>query len=150
MSILTVICSSTVLNGLFYLVSLGWGTTVQQIERNVLTNVMIVGGSLYLLQLAKNYSQYDQSIFPSLFDFALLLEYMVLFYINIRNLKKEIKKLQTIVYSEENLIPQTMRPSMLLKIKQLKIFFGVITVFFTSQGLYQLYYACASATGSQD
>ena len=29
LSILTVICSSTVLNGLFYLVSLGWGTTVQ-------------------------------------------------------------------------------------------------------------------------
>ena len=111
---------------------------------------MIVGGSLYLLQLAKNYSSYDQSIFPIIFDFGLLIEYMVLFYINIKNLRREIQKLETIVHSEENLIPQTMRPSMFLKIKQLKIFFGFLVVFFSSSGLYQLYFACASATGSTD
>jgi len=44
---------------------------------------MIVGGSLYLLQLAKNYSDYDASVFPVVFEFALMLEYIILFCINI-------------------------------------------------------------------
>ena len=46
-----------------------------------MTNLMIVGGSLYLLQLAKNYSNYDENMFPIVFEMVLGIEYLYLLYI---------------------------------------------------------------------
>lgn len=56
LTILTVICFQTVVNCLLYLLSHGWCSTYQYVDRSIITNVMIIGGSLYLLQLANNYS----------------------------------------------------------------------------------------------
>lgn len=87
LTILTVICFQTVVNCMFYLMSHGWCTTVQYVERNVITNVMIIGGSLYLLQLANNYSSQSsgQNIFPMIFEMVLGLEYLLLLIICLRN-----------------------------------------------------------------
>jgi hypothetical protein len=93
LSILTVICSTTLINAVFYLIALGWSTTFFNIDRNQVTNVMFVGGSIYLLQLAKNYSDYQQSLFPVIFGLVLFLEYSYLLYINLKSTIKQIRKL---------------------------------------------------------
>jgi hypothetical protein len=87
LQILVEICSSTVVNCIFYLICLGWCSTISHVERNTISNVMIVGGSLYLLQLAKSYSSEDKSLFPIMFNFILGVEYLVLFYINLKSIR---------------------------------------------------------------
>ena len=52
LSVITVICFNTILCCLFYLLSIGWNITMFRIKRNQLTNLVFVGGSLYLAQLA--------------------------------------------------------------------------------------------------
>lgn len=86
LSVITVICFNTILMCLFYLMSLGWNVTMFRIKRNQLTNLILVGGSLYLVQLARDYSQ-NSFMIPFLFSIALFLEYFILAYIIIRNAK---------------------------------------------------------------
>jgi hypothetical protein len=105
MSILTVICSSTILNCMFYLISLGWCTTVQGVERQAITNVMMVGGSLYLLQLAKNYSNYDENMFPVVFEMILGVEYLVLCMVCLRNTRNQIHRLHSLLNSDDQNLP---------------------------------------------
>lgn len=105
MSILTVICSSTILNCMFYLISLGWCTTVQGIERQAITNVMIVGGSLYLLQLAKNYSNYDENMFPIVFEMVLGIEYVVLLTICVRHTRTQVARLDKLINGDDENLP---------------------------------------------
>ena len=66
LSVITVICFNTIISCIFYQMSLGWNITIFRIERNKLTNIIVIGGSLYLVQLARNYSQ-DSTIIPFLF-----------------------------------------------------------------------------------
>lgn len=56
LSVITVICFNTILCCIFYLLSLGWNITMFRIKRSQLTNLVLLGGSLYLVQLAQNYS----------------------------------------------------------------------------------------------
>ena len=84
LSVITVICFNTILLVLFYLMSLGWNITMFRIKRNQLTNMILVGGSLYLVQLAKDYSQ-NSFMIPFMFSIALFLEYAILAFILIRN-----------------------------------------------------------------
>jgi hypothetical protein len=150
LSILTVICSSTIINSLFYLISLGWHTTLQHIDRNSITNVMIVGGSLYLLQLAKNYSNYDENIFPVVFDFALVIEYAVLLWINIKNLNNQIAKISQVLAEGEDLAPAAFNRGLKMKYNQLRNFKIVIILFYTTRILYCTYIGCAAAVGSDN
>lgn len=149
LSILTIICSSTVVNSIFYLIAIGWGTTMQQMEKNTITNVMIVGGSLYLLQLAKTYSQNDQSIFPVIFNLALASEYAVLLVLNYRNAGAQISKMQMMVRSED-LIPRAFIPGLDMKIRQMKAYRRVITIFYVSRIMYEAYYTIYVASQSSD
>ena len=82
MSILTVIIQSTIVNSIFYLIAIGWGTTLQNIDKNIVTNLLIVGGSLYLLQLAKSYSESDSTSYPVVFNVFLIAEYCILLIYN--------------------------------------------------------------------
>jgi len=111
LSILTVICSSTIINSLFYMISLGWGTTLHSIERGIVTNVMIVGGSLYLLQLAKNYSGQEQSLFPVIFDSFLAIEYTILLRLTFMQSTEQLTKMENIRDHAEELVPAAFMPS---------------------------------------
>lgn len=84
LSVITVICFNTILCCILYLLSLGWNITMFRIKRSQLTNLILVGGSLYLVQLAQNYSQ-SSTIIPFLFAIALLFEYAILALVTIRN-----------------------------------------------------------------
>ena len=52
LEVLTKILSNTVINCLFYCLGCGWGVTIFEVNRNIITNTVIIGGSLYLLMLA--------------------------------------------------------------------------------------------------
>lgn len=151
MSILTVICSSTILNCMFYLISIGWCTTTQGIERQAITNVMIVGGSLYLLQLAKNYSSYDDNMFPIVFEMILGIEYVVLLTVCLKNTRMQIAKLESLVHSDDQNLPVVFFGGWKLKIKQLKLFQIVIILFYLPNIADQAYicYMVATYTSNQ-
>lgn len=48
LSVVTIICFNTFICCIFYMISVGWNVTIFRIERGNLTNVIIVGGTLYL------------------------------------------------------------------------------------------------------
>jgi hypothetical protein len=54
--VLTSILSNTIINCIFYMMCEGWNITRFTLDRNVVTNTVIVGASLYLIMLAKDYS----------------------------------------------------------------------------------------------
>lgn len=83
---------------------------------------MILGGSLYLLELAKNYSDYDYNLLPFIFEMILCLEYIFLCFIAIRNTRKQVGKLRTLVNSNDPNLPLSFFPGWRLKMKQLKFF----------------------------
>ena len=70
------------------MISVGWGITYFTVQRSEITNVMIVGGSIYLLELAKNYSSFNESKFPVFFYFSICFEYLILYYFNMRNARR--------------------------------------------------------------
>lgn len=118
-------------------------------EKNTITNVMIVGGSLYLLQLAKTYASNDQSVFPVIFNLALASEYVVLLCINFKNATLQIKKMRMMVQSED-LIPRSYIPGLELKIRQITAYKRVICVFYATRVMYEIYLTILQAANSTD
>lgn len=78
---------------------------------------MIVGGSLYLLQLAKNYSSYDDNMFPIVFEMILGIEYVVLLTVCLKNTRMQIAKLESLVHSDDQNLPVVFFGGWKLKIK---------------------------------
>ena len=58
--------------------------------------MILVGGSLYLVQLAKDYSQ-NSFIIPFMFSIALFLEYALLAFILIRNARSLQRTLHELI-----------------------------------------------------
>lgn len=130
LSVITVICFNTIVCCIFYLMSLGWNITIFRIERSQLTNLILVGGSLYLVQLARNYSN-TQKVITFLFLIAMFLTYAIIGFITIRNtwnLKKQLNDLIPRDQIEE--LPEGFRQSILLKQKQIKYFLVSICILF--------------------
>jgi hypothetical protein len=50
--VLTLILSNTIVNCLFYMMGHGWCITIFAVNRNIVTNTVIVGAAIYLLMLA--------------------------------------------------------------------------------------------------
>ena len=99
LSVITVICFNTIICCIFYLMSLGWNITIFRIERNQLTNLILVGGSLYLVQLARNYSQ-TSTIIPFLFLIGMSLTYAVIAFVTIKNTLALKQLLQDLISPE--------------------------------------------------
>lgn len=61
---------------------------------------MIVGGSLYLLNLAKNYSSDDNGtqVMQILFQLFLVVEYFILLYLCQVNINKNIAELRNLIH----------------------------------------------------
>lgn len=78
LEVLTLILSNTMINSLFYCVSCGWCVTIFCVNRNMISNAVIIGGSLYLLMLAQDYSTTESTVFTIFFTCCLLAEYMIL------------------------------------------------------------------------
>ena len=82
-----------------------------------MTNLILVGGSLYLVQLARNYSQ-TSTIIPFLFLLAMFFEYVFIAFFTIRN-TLYLKRLLAELVSPDTLhdIPDACHESILLKYK---------------------------------
>lgn len=77
---------------------------------------MLVGGSLYLLQLAKTYANDETSTgAKGFFNISLIIELLVLLYINNKNTLSQIRKIRMMINSED-LIPRTFIPGLEMKI----------------------------------
>jgi hypothetical protein len=70
-SILTVILGNSMINSTFYLLSTGWCTTVFEIDRNRITSVVVVFGSIYVSLLAQSYSRNDNDFLSLLINLVL-------------------------------------------------------------------------------
>lgn len=133
LSVITVICFNTILCCIFYLLSLGWNITMFRIKRNQLTNLVFVGGSLYLAQLAQNYSQ-TSTIIPFLFAIGMLIEYTVLAYVTIKNTLTLRKTLGELIAPDQLAdIPEACHASLLLKSKQVGRFLIAVCLFYSSR-----------------
>lgn len=76
------------------------------VDRSIVTNVMIIGGSLYLLLLAKNYSSTQTTNkFSVIFEFVLGAEYLVLMVICMRQLTYNIRALELLINSDDPNLP---------------------------------------------
>lgn len=129
LSILTIICYATIVNGIFYVMCRGWGTTISSLNRVIITNLMMIGGAIYLLELAKSYSSDSDSTSETLFELVLTLFYFFLFKANIQNLNQQIVILKNLIVNDEE-FPAAMLPSIELKLKQLYGLRTVCTVFY--------------------
>lgn len=76
--VLTLILSNTIINCLFYMISTGWCITVFTLNRNMVTNTVMVGGLIYLLMLAKDYSSNESTTFAIFFTIVLMMVYICL------------------------------------------------------------------------
>jgi len=99
---------------------------------------MIVGGSLYLVQLAKTYSESDIRSYPILFNSILVIEYVILCRINYVSANEQIRKMSMMVNSVD-LIPTTFVPGLKVKIQQLKVFKICMLLFYASRIAYNSY-----------
>jgi hypothetical protein len=108
---------------------------MQDIKKNIITNVMIVGGSLYLVQLAKTYSESDIRSYPIIFNAILIIEYIILCKINYQSTNVQLKKM-TMMVNSVDLIPQTFLPGLRMKIHQLKVFRICMVLFYVSRIFY--------------
>ena len=100
-SMVTVICTATLVNTLIYMYSFGWQITqFNNIDKQQWSNIMIVGGSLYLLNLAKNYSSDDNGtqVMQILFQLFLVVEYFILLYLCQVNINKNIAELRNLIH----------------------------------------------------
>ena len=96
-SILSVTCFNTFMCSILYLLSIGWTTTVFVIDKNSMTNSIFIGGSLYLVQLALNYSR-DQQVNIYIFIVLILaIEYFLIFYNVRKNLNKRIRLIKNML-----------------------------------------------------
>ena len=129
LSILTVICYATIINGLFYMMCKGWGTTLSLVNKTIITNLMIIGGAIYLLQLAKSYSNNNDSNSAIFFELAIVGLYSILFRINYGNLREQIVMVQDLLENDEE-FPEAMLPAMQLKLYQLKKIRIVIAMYY--------------------
>ena len=111
---------------------------MQSMNKNTITNVMIVGGSLYLVQLAKQYSENDPTSYPILFNSILVIEYLILLRINYMNAHSQIAKMQKMIDSED-LIPRAFVPGLTLKIHQIKVYIVCMVCFYASRVFYNTY-----------
>jgi len=133
LSVVTVICFNTLLCCIFYLMSLGWNITMFRIKRTQLTNLIFVGGSLYLVQLAQDYAT-SESVIPFLFAIALFFEYFALAAITLRNTRALSLSLAHMVDPDQLLdIPEACHESLKLKDWQLRRFFIALTIFFAGR-----------------
>jgi len=99
---------------------------------------MIVGGSLYLVQLAKTYSESDTRSYPIVFNSILIIEYIVLCRINYTSANQQITKMRMMVNSVD-LIPPTFVPGLKVKIHQIKVFKICMVLFYVSRIIYNSY-----------
>lgn len=99
---------------------------------------MIVGGSLYLVQLARTYSENDIRSYPIFFNSILIIEYIILCRINYTNSNKQIEKM-TMMANSVDLIPPTFVPGLKVKIHQIKVFKICMSLFYLSRILYNSY-----------
>jgi len=111
---------------------------MQTIQKNTITNVMIVGGSMYLIQLAKTYSESDMSSYPILFNSILIIEYIILCRVNYVSASQQLKKMIMMVNSVD-LIPPTFVPGLKVKIHQIKVFRVCMVLFYLSEIAYNSY-----------
>lgn len=86
-SILSVTCFNTFMCSILYLLSVGWTTTIFTIDKNSMTNSIFIGGSLYLVQLALNYSRDQQVNIYICIVLILAIEYFLIFLTARKNLK---------------------------------------------------------------
>ena len=90
-AILIQILAITLINTLFYLMSHGWNITFFNIQRNMVTNVFMVGGSLYILMLAKQYTEDSGSSIQGFFTVIMIIVFASLLYTIVINLNRKIR-----------------------------------------------------------
>ena len=100
---------------------------------------MIVGGSLYLVQLAKTYSESDTRSYPIFFNVVLIVEYIILCFINYKSANKQLQKM-TMMVNSVDLIPPTFVPGLKVKIHQMRVFTVCMVLFYLSRILYNSYW----------
>lgn len=61
LSILTVICFNTWIAALMYMIAVGWTTTIMQLDRTKMSNMVFIAGAVYLSELAGTYAQTQES-----------------------------------------------------------------------------------------
>jgi hypothetical protein len=91
LEVLTLIISNTITNSLFYMMGHGWCITVFNITRPVITNTVLIGGSLYLLMLAKDYSSSESSSFAIFFTLSLMTMYVCIQLACTRNINQQLR-----------------------------------------------------------
>ena len=96
-------------------------------DKNIVSNVMIIGGSLYLIQLVKLYTESGNS--NLLINLLLVGGYFILLRVMTKSTQKNIDNLTMMVEAEDN-IPRTFVSSLKLKISQLKAFKQYIIAFY--------------------
>lgn len=117
MSILTVICANTFINCLFYIMAKGWQTTLFNVERKLVTNMMMVGGAIYLLELASNYQNGSGGAMGTFLNLVTGGLYSALLIINLRDSSKQIKRLRRLINDRDDNLPQSFIPSWKLKLQ---------------------------------
>lgn len=102
---------------------------------------MIVGGSLYLLNLAKNYSSDDSGtqVMQILFQLLLIVEYIALMYLCNINIGKNISELVNLVTRDQQ-VPQSYYAQLKLKLWQIKRLRVIVMVFFIHEIFHGTYW----------
>ena len=101
-----------------------------------MANLMIIGGSLYLLMLAKNYTTSQKRELQLFFEMLMNIELCILLFINNRNIDKQIKKLQQTIDHEE--VPDAILPALTLKKRQLRSLKWIIVAFYVPNIYYSI------------
>jgi len=83
------VLATTLINSIFYLLSLGWCAKFFMLPRPVANNVILLGASLYMLILAKDYFDDQVSVY-TFFTIAIMMVYAYLLCTIDRNLRRII------------------------------------------------------------